>query len=127
MPRTMKIIAVDFDGTLYTGDSTPWPQVDATKMNMDLINYIEKCQAKYPQDKYILWTCRENDEVEFALEALNKVSTIRWDAVNQNVLEVKSRYGDPRKIIADVYIDDKVLTPNKALTMFEIYLQEGNE
>lgn len=104
------IVAVDFDGTLYSGN-TPFPEVDIPGLNMKLIRTIEQLQANRPQDRYILWTCREGAEIDKAIDALNSVSSIRWDAINDNVAEVKATYGDPRKIIADIYIDDRSFTP----------------
>lgn len=122
-----KVFAVDFDGTLYLGEDTPFPQVDETKMNMPLITYIQECQKNHPEDKYILWTCREGVQVEHALKAISKVSNIRWDAVNDNIQEIKLIYGNSRKIIADVYIDDKSQTPSIATMMLRKYSQEDNK
>ena len=108
------IYAVDFDGTLYTG-ATPFPKVDPQYLNMELLTYLEELQKREPHSRFILWTCREGREVTVALEAIAKRSTIRWDAVNDNVPEIKIQYQDSRKIIADVYIDDRAIQPSDFL------------
>ena len=121
-----KIFAIDFDGTLYSGN-TPFPQVDETQLNTELIHAIETCQRLFPQDRYILWTCREGHEIAEALEALNKVSNIKWSAINDNIEEVKQSFGDPRKIIADVYIDDRAASPIYGVRLLQHYALTGGE
>ena len=108
MIREGKIFAIDFDGTLYLGPQDNFPFVDETCLNFDLIKQIKHRQKANPQDKFILWTCREEAELQCALDSL-KFSGIQWAAVNENISEIKLRYGDCRKIIADYYIDDRAL------------------
>lgn len=92
----MKIIAVDFDGTIA---KTRYPYI------VELIpeaNYIAKWRRM--GHKVVLWTCRMGEPLEMAL-TFCKENNIHFDGINQNV---QTKYDDdPRKISADFYIDDK--------------------
>lgn len=89
------IFAVDFDGTLSI-DGTP---------NVGLINRLISAQRR--GGKVILWTCREGRRLAEAVQFCAKCG-LRFNAVNANVPEAVRMLGhDPRKIYADVYIDDK--------------------
>lgn len=97
------IIAVDFDGTLcdeeYPGIGLP---------HMDLIKALI-CEREQGH-KLILWTCREG---KFLDEAVNwcKSNGLGFDAINDNLEEEKQRWGNnPRKVAADIYIDDRAYT-----------------
>ena len=94
-----KIIAVDFDGTLF---ENKWP--DIGEPIMEVIDYVKKEQAA--GSKIILWTCRSGMELVNALYYCKKYCIV-FDAVNKNLPEIVEKYGvDARKIYADVYIDD---------------------
>lgn len=90
------IIAVDFDGTLQFADGKP---------NQELISRLIVEQKK--ENTVILWTCRERKRLQEALFFLQK-NGFRPNLVNQNSPQAIQMLGhDPRKIYADVYIDDK--------------------
>ena len=90
------IIAVDFDGTLQFADGNP---------NMTLISRLNKEQKK--GNIVILWTCREGKRLNEALFFLQKYG-FRPNLVNQNCPQAIKMLGhDPRKVFADIYIDDK--------------------
>lgn len=92
------IIAVDFDGTIQLPDRTP---------NKALVRVLRNHQRA--GNKIILWTCRDGRRLEEALRYCRGLG-IRFDAVNQNLPEVIKMLGhDPRKIFADIYIDDKAV------------------
>jgi len=99
------IYAVDFDQTLAFG---MWPS--AEKPNIDLINKLIEKQKH--GDKIILWTCRAGKTLSEAVE-LCKNNGLVFDSVNENLPEMLDMYdnNDCRKIGADVYIDDKSITP----------------
>lgn len=89
------IIAVDFDGTL---------QINGTA-NIGLIQRLRQAQRR--GDTVILWTCREGNRLAEALLFLQR-NGFRPNYVNSNCPDAIARLkGDPRKIFADVYIDDK--------------------
>ena len=91
-------IAVDFDGTLA--------DTDATKIyspNTKLINYL--IDRRKNGDKIILWTCREGLRLDSAVEWC-KQQGLEFDAVNDNLLGLKLLGMNPRKVAADLYIDD---------------------
>ena len=108
--RGYMIIAVDFDGTLYEGPDQ-WPGMG--KPNETLIKHL--IYRRMNGDKIILWTSRgnanpEHNDLDKAVEWCRNQG-LEFDAVNDNLPEIKDQfYGyNTRKIVADVYIDDKAL------------------
>lgn len=90
------IIAVDFDGTLQLPDGN---------VNAALFHALRHKQQQ--GDIIILWTCRSGhrltEAVCFCLQ-----NGLRPNYINQNPPKVIKMLGhDPRKIYADLYIDDK--------------------
>lgn len=98
----MKVIAVDFDGTLC---ESKWPGIG--KPHWPIIH--ELIRRKADGDRIVLWTCREGKKLEEAvLWCLNH--GIQFDAINSNVPSRIEQYGDdPRKLSADEYWDDKAV------------------
>lgn len=89
------IIAVDYDGTLF---------IDG-KANEALIRRLSRAQRQ--GNTVILWTRRAGDRLRQAVENLSAYG-LRPNYVNANAPEsIKALGYDPRKILADVYIDDK--------------------
>jgi 5S rRNA maturation endonuclease (ribonuclease M5) len=89
------IIAVDYDGTLEVNG----------KINERLISLLH--QQKKRGAIIILWTCRSGERLQQALEKLANAGFMP-DLVNRNAPQIIKRFGyDPRKVFADVYIDDK--------------------
>lgn len=89
------IIAVDFDGTLYTKKLA----------NLPLIAQLRASQLQ--GHTVILWTCREGEALREALTILREHGFIP-SFVNRNApAAIRQFRHDPRKIFADVYIDDK--------------------
>jgi hypothetical protein len=105
-----KTIAVDFDGTLcrdaYPGIGEP---------NYSLINTL--IEARRQGHQIILYTLRgtdtkDGDTLTPALAWCNRQG-LNFDAVNSNIPERIETWGsDPRKIAADIYIDDRAMHPN---------------
>lgn len=93
------IYAFDFDGTLAVTD---YPNI---------VRPIEKTvtfakNLKQQGHKIILWTCREGEHLDVALEWC-KEQGLEFDAVNDNLEERKAQWDNNcRKIYADYYIDD---------------------
>ena len=96
----MKVIAVDFDGTLC---KNRWPNIG--EAYNEVINECIRRQAE--GDKIILWTCRSGALLDDALLwCLNR--GLKFDAVNDNLAENIEKYGNNcRKVWADEYWDDK--------------------
>lgn len=90
------IIAVDYDGTLENNGV----------MNHALIRKLK--QAQRSGNTVILWTCREGARLAEAVTNLRRVGFMP-DRVNDNAPEIITRIGNPRKVVADVYIDDKAV------------------
>lgn len=94
------IYAVDFDGTLCENE---WPKIG--RPNIRLIEFLKAEQEKGA--KIILWTMREDDLLDAAENWLFDKFDFMPDAVNDNLPSLKKAYGNnPRKVFANVYIDD---------------------
>jgi len=94
------IIAIDFDGTLC---DFAYPSIG--KPHYDVIAKVK--MAFGLGHTVILWTCR--DEEHYLAEAVQwcRSHEIYFDEVNKQCDEFRCRFGDPRKINADIYVDDK--------------------
>ena len=102
--REIRIIAVDFDGTLC---SDAFPEIGMP--NLPLICLLR--QAREQGKQVILWTCRCGQRLTEAVEWCRRFG-LDFDAVNENVADTLERYGtESRKISADVYVDDRACFP----------------
>lgn len=93
------IIAVDFDGCLC---KHAFPEIGAA--NEDVIQVL--IQARTDGNKLILWTCREGKKLVEAVQWA-QVHGLYFDAVNENVPELKNQDFAIRKVYADCYLDDR--------------------
>lgn len=112
------IAAIDFDGTLCE-----FKYPDIGEPNEALIQYL--IHTKSQGTKLILWTCRSGQELTNAVEWC-KERGLEFDAVNANLLDITEKMGfkdDSRKIFADLYVDDKAMTPNQLLFRVNMALQ----
>ncbi len=100
MSERPTIYAVDFDGTLC---ENAWPYIG--KPNTALIDFLKDEQRK--GNVVILWTMREGELLEQAQDWLFDKFHFAPDIVNDNIPLLQEKYhNNPRKIYADVYIDD---------------------
>lgn len=98
----MKVIAVDFDGTMCRN---AWPEIG--KANVAVLDLLRFRKAQ--GDKIILWTCRSDKLLTDAVEWC-EARGLHFDAVNDNLPENIARYGNNcRKVWADYYVDDKAV------------------
>ena len=101
--------AVDFDGTLCEFD---FPKIGKqTENHKKLLTKLIKLRED--GHKLILWTNRgDNDEYPVLSEAIDwcKKRGLEFDAINENLPNQKKLSGYSPKIMADYYIDDKVLS-----------------
>lgn|GEM_PF-881352 len=105
------IIAVDFDGTLCF--EKPFPMIGMPRMR--LIKLLKELKSNYDV-KLILWTCRMKKCLQMAVDWC-KEHGLYFDAVNENLQEViEKERCDPRKIVADIYIDDRSINFTKKET-----------
>lgn len=94
------IIAVDFDDTLFDASGNP---------NRSLLQWLLARQRG--GDVLILWTCRAGKRLEEAVKKCNRCE-LRFNFINENAPETIARLKyNPRKILADLYIDDKAVKP----------------
>ena len=110
------VIAVDFDRTLSLG---PFP--DCGPANEPLIAIL-KWLIKKPleeRDKcLVLWTSRKDRPLTDALAWLAGLGLV-FDGVNSVPPGIKEFPDDTRKIWADIYIDDKSMTPEQFIQLYE--------
>ncbi|MGU8449406.1 phage portal protein [Clostridium perfringens] len=103
--KKKEIYAIDFDGTLCTNK---YPEIGEEKA--EVIDYVKN--LKNEGHKLILWTCREREKLDDAIEWC-KEKGIEFDAINENLDETIEQFdSDPRKVSANHYLDDKNLTLN---------------
>lgn len=97
-----KAIAIDFDGCLCA-DHYP----DVGPPNWEVIFQAAKEQAAGAG--LILWTCREGQLLQDALEACERWG-LHFDAVNESLPDWIEAFGTrPRKVGATEYWDDKAV------------------
>ena len=117
----MKIIAIDFDGTLAHKhpdniDGSYGANIETPKIGLPSQDIIDSVKfEKERGTKIILWTCREGILLEEAIKWC-KERGIVFDAVNENIPEINKREKEqwgveysPRKVYANEYWDDKAV------------------
>ena len=91
------IIAVDFDGTLLVNG----------EQNQALFAHLISAQRRGAV--LILWTCRTGESLLRAVKYCGERG-LRFNYINENAEETIRRFGcNPRKVYADIYIDDKAM------------------
>lgn len=95
------IIAVDFDGTIVEHD---YPRIGApVPFAIDTLIQLQK-----DGHQLILWTVREDDCLSEAVEYCRSFG-IEFYAVNQSFPDENPEQKSSRKILADLFIDDRNL------------------
>jgi len=96
------IIAVDFDGTIVKHE---YPKIGRElPFAVDTLKRLQQS----PEYQLILWTVREGVELQEALEFC-KNRGLEFYAVNSNYPEEEAEHKEPRKLKADLFIDDRNL------------------
>ena len=89
------VIAIDFDGCLTTANC--FPHISGIRpYAKEAIEHLQSAGHKC-----ILWTCRYGRSLDEAIQFLLD-NGIKMDGYNSNLYPLNSR-----KIVADIYIDDK--------------------
>ena len=115
-----KIIAIDFDGTLCRDK---WPQSGEP---LEIVVEVAK-KEKAHGAALILWTCRCGPMLDAAV-AWCRERGLEFDAVNENLPERVAMYGtESRKISADEYWDDKLVTALDLVTRFMKFEREEEQ
>ena len=96
------IIAVDFDGTIVTHE---YPRIG--KPIPFAIQTLKKLQEE-DHHQIILWTVREGELLDEAV-AYCKSKGLEFYAVNSNYPEEEPEHHAARKLVADLWIDDRNL------------------
>ena len=107
LKRRAKVIAIDFDGTITKNYKFPNIIGELREGCKEAIDYIRQ------NNKVVLWTCRSGKYLTEAVEFL-KANGIEVDGVNTDIYAKTDR-----KIIADIYIDDRNIFC-KEIDWFEI-------
>lgn len=95
-------IAVDFDGTIVTHE---YPRI-GKPMPFAIQTLIKLQQEDHHQ--LILWTVREGKLLDEAVQYCHERG-LDFYAVNTNFPEETEEYNGPRKLTADLWIDDRNL------------------
>lgn len=95
-------IAVDFDGTLVTHE---YPNIG--KPIPFAIDTLKRLQSE-GHHRLILWSVREGDLLQAAVDYC-AAKGLEFYAVNSNYPEEKPEERTNRKVVADLYIDDRNL------------------
>lgn len=99
------IIAIDFDGTIVENS---YPDIGTPKLSV--INAIKAMQEA--GHEFILWTCRDGELLDQAVQFLEQQG-LHFTKINQDSdYHLNAYEGTPRKIGADLYVDDKALSPD---------------
>ncbi len=99
MEQKPMIYAIDFDGTIV---ENRFPAIG--KLKPEAERFIRELRER--GDKWILYTMREGESLQFAIDFL-AIHDLLPDAANENLPEMCELYrNNPRKIFAHVYIDD---------------------
>lgn len=102
------IIAVDFDGVIV---EDKFPEIG--EMDTIVVTALKILQGR--GHKLILWTSRVDDRLAAAVAVCDSVG-LKFDAVNSGEPSNLDEYGtDPRKVYADIYIDDHSIWYSKGL------------
>lgn len=95
------IIAVDFDGTIVE-DALP----HIGKPQSFAFETLKALRAE--RHKLILWTCRQGKSLEEAVDFCQE-NGVEFYAVNGNYPGEQRKPENTPKIVADVYIDDRIV------------------
>lgn len=98
-----KVIAIDFDGTIV---EDKFPEIGKTKPRALLV--IKKLIRE--GHTIVIWTCRNygiiNDFIKKNFKGMEQI----FIYINENPPDLRAKFGnDPRKLGADLFIDDKAL------------------
>lgn len=97
-----KAIAIDFDGCLC---DNKYPEIG----NPHWAVIARAIDEQKNGAELILWTCREGDLLQDALDKCNAWG-LHFDAVNDNLPSWKAVWGNnPRKVGATEYWDDRAI------------------
>ncbi len=96
------IIAVDFDGTIVNHE---FPRIG--KEIPFAIDTLKRIQLSH-EHQLILWTVREGELLNEAVEFCRSRG-LEFYAVNNNYPEEIKKTNEPRKLKADLFIDDRNL------------------
>lgn len=107
------IIAVDYDSTI---DFAGFPNVG--KVDVKALNTLKKLKSE--GWKLILWTCRSGEPLDNAVEYCKSLG-LEFDAVNENIEEIKKAGFNSPKVLADYYIDDRAMGFYDMDTIWEIF------
>lgn len=95
----MPVISIDFDGCIV---EDKWPEIGD-----EITGAVETINGWYDDGYWIIInSCRQYDDLETMIGYLN-YADIKFHEINKNLDWRIAKYGtDPRKIGADIYIDD---------------------
>ena len=104
------IIAIDFDGVLV---EDAFPAIG--EPDWEMVSAIWR--LGFTDHELILWTSRVNERLEEAVQWC-KEHDLKFVCVNNNSPSNLAEYGtDPRKVFANIYIDDRACGYDRKKTL----------
>lgn len=98
----MKILAVDFDNTLFHLNA--FPDNSTVRLGNRVVHWYVR-RKKQQGWHVVLNTCRHDDALEYAIGMIRKYA-LPIDMFNENHQALIDKYGDCRKIACDRSLDD---------------------
>lgn len=108
------ILAIDFDGTLELSDNYP----HIGDPNIPVIEHV--IRFKRAGWHLVLWTCRANDKLQAAVDFCREHGITfdkDYDAINDNIPEIKKCGINCRKVVATYYLDNRSANIEHFLSM----------
>lgn len=116
------IIAIDFDGVLVK-DKFP----DIGEPDWDMVSAVWR--LGFTDHELVLWTSRIGERLEEAVRWCEE-HNLKFTCVNTNAPSNLEEYGtDPRKVFANVYIDDRAFGYDRKKTLSflnKLFTKEDN-
>lgn len=97
------ILAIGFDGTIVEHE---YPYVGIFRKNALTV------LRRLADEGFIIiiWTCRNKEKNDKAFQEMVdhlEVKNIKYHYINENTKEVIESFGETRKVLANIYIDDR--------------------
>ena len=114
-PTKQMVVAIDFDGTITKDYVFPYNIGTLRDGCKEAIDYIRR------NHKVVIWTCRSGDYLAEAVKFLQD-NQISYDGINTDIYTKTER-----KIMADIYIDDKNIFCNEIdwFKIKEYFVKQG--
>ncbi len=95
------IVGLDFDGTLF--EHVPYDEFPAIGKDIGAFSWLRQYQRTYKHLRYVLWTVRSSEPLEYAVRAIAFEDVFLW-GVNENPQQ--KEWSDSPKAHLHCLVDD---------------------